>query len=55
MKNAGHAQLIAAAAVRILGAELPVSKAHTALQASLITQPDAMAPDVLERLRLVLE
>jgi 5'-methylthioadenosine phosphorylase len=54
MKNAGHAQLIAAAAVRILGAELPVSAAHTALEMSLITQPGDMAPEVLERLRVVL-
>ncbi|MGA8514767.1 MAG: S-methyl-5'-thioadenosine phosphorylase [Burkholderiaceae bacterium] len=54
MKNAGHAQLIAAAAIRILGAELPVSSAHTALQASLITQPGDMAPEVLERLRVIL-
>ncbi len=54
MKNAGHAQLIAAAAVRLLGAELPVSKAQTALQTSLITQPDAMAPEILDRLRVVL-
>jgi 5'-methylthioadenosine phosphorylase len=54
MKNAGHAQLIAAAAVRILGAELPVSMAHTSLQTSLITQPDAMAAEVLERLRVIL-
>lgn len=54
MKNAGHAQLIAAAAIRILGSELPVSSAHTALQASLITQPGDMAPEVLERLRVIL-
>jgi 5'-methylthioadenosine phosphorylase len=54
MKNASHAQLIAAAAVRILGAELPVSVAHTALKMSLITQPGDMAPEVLERLRVVL-
>ena len=54
MKNAGNAQLIAAAAVRILGAEKPVSAAHTALQASLITQPADMAPEVLARLQVVL-
>jgi 5'-methylthioadenosine phosphorylase len=54
MKNASHAQLIAAAAVRILGAELPVSVAHTALKMSLITQPGDMAPEVIERLRVVL-
>jgi 5'-methylthioadenosine phosphorylase len=55
MKNAGYAQLIAAAAVRILGAELPVSAAHTALKMSLVTQPGDMAADVLERLRVVLD
>jgi 5'-methylthioadenosine phosphorylase len=54
MKNAGNAQLIAAAAVRILGAEKPVSAAHTALQASLVTQPADMAPEVLARLQVVL-
>ncbi len=54
MKNAGFAQLIAAAAVRILGAEQPVSAAHTALQASLVTQPADMAPQVLDRLRVIL-
>ena len=54
MKNAGNAQLIAAAAVRILGAEKPISAAHTALQASLITQPADMAPEVLARLQVVL-
>jgi 5'-methylthioadenosine phosphorylase len=54
MKNAGFAQLVAAAAVRILGAEQPVSAAHTALQASLVTQPADMAPDVLARLKVIL-
>jgi 5'-methylthioadenosine phosphorylase len=54
MKNAGFAQLVAAAAVRILGAEQPVSAAHTALQASLVTQPADMAPEVLARLKVIL-
>ncbi len=54
MKNAGFAQLIAAAAVRILGAEQPVSAAHTALQAALVTQPQDMSPEVLARLRVIL-
>lgn len=54
MKNAGFAQRIAAAAVRILGAEQPASAAHTALQASLVTQPADMAPQVLERLKVIL-
>jgi 5'-methylthioadenosine phosphorylase len=54
MKNAGLAQLIAAQAVRLLGAENPVSAAHTALQAALVTQPADMSPEVLSRLRVVL-
>ena len=54
MQNAGFAQLIAAAAVRLLGAENPVSAAHTALQTALVTQPRDMAPEVLERLRVIL-
>jgi 5'-methylthioadenosine phosphorylase len=54
MKNAGNAQLIAAAAVRLLGAENPVSAAHTALQASLVTQASDMAPEVLARLKVIL-
>ncbi len=55
MKNAGHAQQIAASAIKILGQELPVSAAHTALQSALVTQPGAMSPDVLERLSVILK
>lgn len=54
MKNAEHAQKIAAEAIRILGREMPPSDAHTALRTSLVTQPEAMAPEVLERLRVIL-
>ena len=54
MKNAGHAQQIAAAAIAILGRELPASAAHIALQSALVTQPDAMAPEVLQRLAVLL-
>ncbi len=54
MKNAGHAQRIAAAAIAILGRELPSSAAHTALQSALVTQPDAMTPEVLQRLQVLL-
>jgi 5'-methylthioadenosine phosphorylase len=54
MKNAGYAQLIAAAAVRLLGAEKPVSAAHTALATSLVTQPADMSPEVLARLQVLL-
>ena len=53
MKNAGYAQLIAAAAVRLLGAEKPVSAAHTALATSLVTQPADMVPEVLARLQVL--
>jgi 5'-methylthioadenosine phosphorylase len=53
MKNAGYAQLIAAAAVRTLGAEKPVSAAHTALATSLVTQPADMTPEVLARLQVL--
>jgi 5'-methylthioadenosine phosphorylase len=54
MKNAGAAQQIAAEAIRILGTELPSSAAHTSLQSALVTQPEAMAPEVLARLRVIL-
>lgn len=55
MKNAGNAQRIAACAIRLLGAEMPASLAHTALQSALVTQPCTMAPEVLERLRVLLD
>lgn len=54
MKNAGHAQKIAATAIRLLGTESPSSQAHQALQAALVTRPETMAPEVLERLRVIL-
>ena len=54
MQNAGYAQQIAATAIQLLGAEMPPSAAHTALQSSLVTQPADMAPDVLDRLRVLL-
>jgi 5'-methylthioadenosine phosphorylase len=50
LKNAGRAQQIVVEAIRILGTELPQSPAHAALQNALVTQPDAMAPDVHTRL-----
>lgn len=55
MKNAGHAQQIAAKAIRILGQELPASAAHAALQSALVTPPSAMTVDVLKRLCVILE
>jgi 5'-methylthioadenosine phosphorylase len=54
MKNAEHAQRIAAAAIRILGAERPASIAHSALTSGLVTQPQNMAPEVRERLAAIL-
>ncbi len=55
MKNAGYAQRVAACAIQLLGAEMPPSAAHSALQSALVTQPGAMAPEVLQRLRVVWE
>jgi 5'-methylthioadenosine phosphorylase len=55
MRNAGNAQKIAAAAIRILGSELPSSSAHTALQSALVTSPEMMAPDVRQRLDAILK
>ena len=53
-QNASRAQRVVAHTIRLLGAERPVSLAHTALASALITQPDAMAPDVRQRLATVL-
>ena len=49
-KNADRAQQIVAEAIRLLGAEQPASEAHSALKNALVTQPDAMAPEVHARL-----
>ena len=54
LKNAGRAQQVVAVAVALLGAELPVSDAHSALKDALVTQPDAMAPEVRARLAALL-
>ncbi|OYU41691.1 MAG: S-methyl-5'-thioadenosine phosphorylase, partial [Burkholderiales bacterium PBB4] len=54
IKNAGRAQHIVVEAVRLLGTELIVSEAHTALQNALVTQPEAMAPEVRARLAALL-
>lgn len=53
-KNAARAQRIAAEAIRLLGAERPVSEAHTALAQSLVTQPDAMSPEWRERIAVLM-
>lgn len=49
-RNAERAQQVAAAAIRILGAELPASEAHTALASALVTRPEDMPPDVRRNL-----
>ena len=53
-KNAENAQQIAATAIRILGAERPVSSAHSALASALVTRPQDMAPEVRARLAAIL-
>lgn len=54
MQNAGRAQKVIAQTIRLLDAERPVSPAHTALQSALVTQPDAMTPEVRQRLAALL-
>jgi 5'-methylthioadenosine phosphorylase len=54
MKNAGRAQQVVAEAIALLGTEQPASEAHTALQNALVTQPDAMTPEVRARLAVLL-
>ena len=54
LQNAGRAQRVVAEAIRLLGAEQPVSEAHGALQNALVTQPDAMTPEMRERLAALL-
>lgn len=54
LHNAGRAQRVVAEAIRLLGAEQPASAAHIALQNALVTQPDAMAPEVRTRLAALL-
>ena len=54
LQNAGRAQQVVAEAIRLLGTEKPASEAHTALQNALVTQPEAMALEVRERLAALL-
>ena len=54
LQNAGRAQQVVAKAIALLGAEQPASEAHSALQNALVTQPDAMAPEVRARLAALL-
>ncbi len=54
LKNASRAQKVASECIRLLGAEQPASEAHTALKNALVTQPDAMTPEVRARLAALL-
>ncbi len=54
MKNAQRAQAVAVAAVQILGRERPVSAAHSALSAALVTQPADMSEATRARLQVLL-
>lgn len=54
LKNAQNAQRIAAAAIRILGAERPISIAHTALSSALVTQPPDISAELRARLAAIL-
>ena len=54
MKNAGHAQQIARAAVLLLGAEKPDSIAHSALAAALVSQPEHLDDAARERVEMLL-
>ena len=53
-KNATRAQQVAGECIRLLGAEQPASDAHSALKNALVTQPEAMAPEVRARLAALL-
>ena len=53
-KNAARAQQVAGECIRLLGAEQPASDAHSALKNALVTQPEAMAPEVRARLAALL-
>ena len=55
LKNAGRAQQVVAEAIRLLGAEIPTSNAHSALTGALVTQPDAMMPEVRARVAALLD
>lgn len=54
MTNAERAKSVAVEAIRILGAETPVSSAHTALQSALVTPPDAMPEALKQQVRILL-
>lgn len=54
MRNAARAQHIVTAAIRLIGAETPLSIAHDALACALVTQPASMAAATRQRLKLIL-
>ncbi|AVO42704.1 S-methyl-5'-thioadenosine phosphorylase [Simplicispira suum] len=54
MKNAGHAQHIARAAVLLLGAERPASDAHAALATALVSRREHLQGAVRERVESLL-
>ncbi|HQR70770.1 MAG TPA: S-methyl-5'-thioadenosine phosphorylase [Burkholderiaceae bacterium] len=54
LKNAQNAQRIAAAAIRIIGAERPASIAHTALASGLVTQSPDISAELHTRLAAIL-
>ncbi|MBW7832988.1 MAG: S-methyl-5'-thioadenosine phosphorylase [Simplicispira suum] len=54
MKNAGHAQHIARAAVLLLGAERPASDAHAALATALVSRREHLQGAVRERVETLL-
>ena len=55
MKNAVLSQKVLIQAIALLGQEKPVSDAHTALTYALVTQPEHMSAEVLDRLQVVLK
>jgi 5'-methylthioadenosine phosphorylase len=54
MKNAARAQQVAARAVAVLAQERPVSEAHSALKAALITPPETWSTEAQARLGVLL-
>ena len=54
MKNAEHAQQVLVRAIDLIASALPHSIAHTALSSGLVTPPEAMTPQVRERLDVIL-
>lgn len=54
MTNAERAKKAAAEAIRILGAEEPVSLAQTALQSALVTPPDAVPEELKQQISVLL-